>query len=129
MVFIVDDSDPNNKEKVAHYEHVSTKPNTWGSGDPHLDKEAFTRAMDPLGENEPAFIPLSKEGPPPGNSSKRKRNLTWDGAAGIAQRPLEVNKFVCEMCHENYLLHSYLAFADEKCTSAPMMTPFLPRYW
>ena len=108
VVFIVDDSDPNNKEEVKHYEHVSTKPSTWES-------------------DEPAFIPLSNECPSPGNSSKRKRNLTWDGAAGIAQRPLEVNKFVCEMCHENYLRHSYLAFADEKCDFCTNDDPFLAK--
>ena len=127
VVFIVDESDPNNKEEVKRHDHVGTKPNTWGSGDPHLAEEAFTRAMDRLDENEPAFIPLSKEGPPPGNSSKRKRNLTWDGAAGIAQRPLEVNKFVCEMCHDNYLLHSYLAFADETTDFCTKDDPFLAK--
>ena len=96
-------------EGVMHYMHAGAKP------------------MVTLDENEPAFIPLNEEAPHPGNGIKRKMQVTWDGAAGRARRPIDNELFVCEACQQNFELASCLAFVDERRQLCNKPDPFLTK--
>ena len=109
VAYVLDDSDPDNEASVKHYTHGGVK------------------SRDILDENEPAFIPLSEEGLPPGNSSKRRKHVTWDGAADIARRPLEEKMFACEACHETFERSSFLAFVNARGGFCTRADPFLTR--
>ena len=84
---VVDIFDASHGKDVQVYEHVSNEPtkpiqcgpNKWGSGDPQFAEEVLNRALARVDEDEPCFIPVSAEGPPPSSKSKRKRMIVWDG--------------------------------------------------
>ena len=76
---------------VIHYSYIGDKPN------------------DVFDEDE---IILNEETSLPNNGIKRKMEVTWDGAAQSARRPIEDKPFVCETCNEQFKRASELAFVD-----------------
>ena len=116
---VVDIFDDSQGQDVQVYEHVGNAPksvqcgpNKWGSGDPQAAKEVLSRALARVEEDEPYFIPISAEGPPPSSKSKRKRMIAWDGAHPNAVEPIAEHIYKCEVCHKGYPLASYLAHAN-----------------
>ena len=76
---------------VIHYSYIGDKP-----------KDVFD-------EDE---ILLNEETSLLNTGIKRKMEVTWDGAAQSARRPIEDKLFVCEACNEKFEYASEPAFVD-----------------
>ena len=76
---------------VTHYSYIGDKP------------------KDVCVEDE---ILLNEETSLPNNGIKRKMEVTWDGAAQSARRPIEDKLCLCDACNEKFKYASELAFVD-----------------
>ena len=92
---------------VTHYSYIGDKP------------------KDVCVEDE---ILLEEKTSLPNNGIKRKIEVTWDGAAQSARRPIEDKLCVCETCNEKFRYASH-SLTQQAANSAKSKIPSSPHSW